>query len=73
MLSTCRNDNNSTKESNLCVTQAEPVNPLGQLKHVVHQELGIPSGHRRYRLPPYHIAVHTHQALKKDSILDICG
>jgi hypothetical protein len=61
--SVCGYNDNSTKQTNLGVAEVEPVDPLGQLKHVVHEELGVAGWHCRYRLPPYHITVHAHQAL----------
>ena len=61
---TCSDDDHSTEEANLCVGESEPVYPLGQLEHGVHQELCISGGHRRYRLPLDHITVKTNQALK---------
>ena len=60
---TC-NDDNGTEEADLCVGESEPVDPLRELEHGVHQELCIPGGHRGDRLPPDHVAVETNQALK---------
>jgi hypothetical protein len=57
-------DDDGAEESDLGVRQPEVVDPLRQLEHRVHQELGVARRHLLNRLLADDVAVQADEALK---------
>ena len=62
-LTRCNNDH-CAKEANFSIRQPKVVQPLSQLKHGVHEELGVAGNHGIDGVLPDDVSIKTNQALK---------
>ena len=58
-------DDNGAEESDLRVWHPELVEPLGEVEHGVHEELGVAGRHPVDGVLPDDVPVQTHQALNQ--------
>ena len=61
------NDDNRAKKANLRIRQPKVIQPLGQLKDRVHEELGVAGNHGIDGVLPDDVSIKTNQALKQDT------
>ena len=61
------NDDHRAKKANLRIRQPKVIQPLGQLKDRVHEELGVAGNHGIDSVLPDDVSIKTNQALKQDN------
>ena len=59
------NDDNRAKKANLRIRQPKVIQPLGQLKDRVHEELGVSRRHGIDGVLPYDVSIKANQALQQ--------